>query len=89
MIGKRLGGPGDDLVNIFAQNRSINRGDYRVFEQRIADYIEQGSGTIKAQINIVFGFNARSSRPNRPVEIIYDVLFSDGTRFPRQAFPNP
>ena len=83
LIAKRLGGSGSDLANIVAQNRSINRGAYRVFEGRIASYIEDN--VVEALIEVIPRY--ADNVTERPSWIEYVIEFADGTVW-RQLFPN-
>jgi len=42
IIAKRLGGSGTDPKNIFAQCKAVNRGDMRVFEDKVAKAVQAG-----------------------------------------------
>lgn len=83
LIGKLLGGKGE-LGNVVAQFRGINRGQFRVFEQRIAKYLKENKG-VEAMLEVIPKYVGDSLRPDK---IEYSVKFSDDfTMF--QRFDNP
>lgn len=79
LIANRLGGLGNDLQNIVAQNR----GEFRVFEGNIARYIKDNG--VSALLKVVPKYGGKS----RPIAIEYFVEFSDGVKWPVERFLNP
>ncbi|CAH1207678.1 hypothetical protein PAECIP111893_02754 [Paenibacillus plantiphilus] len=81
-IGKKLGGLGGSTSgNIFPQNLSVNRGDYRELEKRIAKEV---SNDKEVNVKIRFDYDEGSTRPKK---IIYEVII-DGKKSVEE-FPNP
>jgi hypothetical protein len=67
-IGRNLGGRGGARSgNIFPQAPSVNRGDFRQFEQEIAEEVQAGK---KAFVRIKPRYTGGSTRP---YEILYQV----------------
>jgi hypothetical protein len=82
IIGKLLGGRGDVVDNLFAQNAHINRGAYRVFERRIADAAIAGS-TLKLKVTLKY-----AGKTKRVTGVIYEVWENGVPWVPKQTFGN-
>ena len=61
--------------NLIAQNRSLNRGDYKKLENTFADVLKDG-GTVEADYFIQY--KAGDARPIG-IEVDYKLTYSDGT----------
>ncbi len=74
IMANRLGGYGNEPINIFPQNFSINRGPYAQFEGKIYECIKNGA--TKATLNWQFIYD----NPSRtmPSEVHYSALFDSG-----------
>jgi len=73
ILANRLGGSGRDPVNIFPQNLSINRGQWRVFEDHIHDCVNQTSDRIAASLDWTFSYSGEGTRAT---SIVYCVKYS-------------
>ncbi len=84
VIGKLLGGKGGATSgNIISQNRSVNRGAYRTFERSIATKLKElGNGSARIKVSILYD----SKDAKRPAELLYSVIFSDGSTLARKFF---
>lgn len=74
IMANRLGGYGNQPINIFPQELSINRGAYAQFEKVIYDCIKSGAN--KASLSWVFTYS-NSSR-TMPSEVQYSAVFDKG-----------
>jgi len=81
VIGKRLGGSGG-VDHVFPQNPKINRGEFRVFEGRVADLVKT---TGSADISIRLKYSRGKTRPHT---IVYEAKGADGTIL-SEEFRNP
>jgi hypothetical protein len=81
LIARRLGGPGHLTNNLFPQLRAVNRGQYRMFEQRIAQFVAQGN-TVLVQIRLIY-----TGASTRPDGVVYTV-WHGGRVVLRQPFIN-
>ena len=80
-LAKRLGGSGG-VGHVFPQARSINRGQYKIFEAGIYKHVKQ-HGSAKIDISFFYP-NANSQMPER---IVYNYE-SGGEKF-QKIFNNP
>jgi len=71
ILAHRLGGPGNQPINIFPQKPSVNRGIYKSFEQKIYDCINNGTVTAK----LYWKFFYEDSSNTRPYEVYYNASF--------------
>jgi RHS repeat-associated protein len=81
IFANRLGGSGKDIENIFPQARNINRGEYRVFEGKVYDYVRQ-NGTVSATVDFTYEDSTAVAsevryRVYQGNKKIYDVTFSN------------
>jgi hypothetical protein len=67
-IAPRFKGP-TDAFNHFAQNRTVNRGRYRVMEDRWAQALKQGK---KVYVEIRPAYAGHSKRPFR-LDVKFDI----------------
>jgi len=85
ILANRLGGLGNEPINIFPQNSSVNRGIYAQFEDQIYDCVYGGA---QASLSWVFKYqNTSSTKPN---QVVYNVALkggSCGSGF-SETFPN-
>lgn len=74
ILANRLGGYGNQPINIFPQLLSINRGSYAQFEDKIYHCIQNGAS--QASLSWVFSYpNSTSTMPN---EVLYEATFDKG-----------
>lgn len=74
IMANRLGGYGNQPINIFPQQFSINRGLYAQFEDKIYHCIQSGS----SQASLSWVFKYRNSSSTMPYEVYYTALFDNG-----------
>jgi len=74
IMANRLGGYGNQPLNIFPQQLSINRGSYSSFEDTIYHCIQ--SGASQASLSWVFTYSNSSS--TMPYEVQYSAVFDKG-----------
>ena len=74
ILAHRLGGPGNQPINIFPQKASVNRGSYAQFEGDIYDCI--AGGAMSAYLTWTFKY----LHPNntKPETVVYTAAFSGG-----------
>lgn len=75
ILANRLGGPGNQPINIFPQDLTINRGSYAQFEDSIYKCITT-KGVSYADLSWVFSYSSTSR--TKPNSVKYDVKFTDG-----------
>lgn len=80
ILAKALGGPGG-VDNVFPQLKGKNRGDYRLFEKNVRQYI-QDYGTVDIEWQFRYGNGG-----TRPTEIVYDV-YQNGIKVLEGIFGN-
>tara|TARA_B100000902_G_scaffold257739_1_gene243969 strand:+ start:1110 stop:1676 length:567 start_codon:yes stop_codon:yes gene_type:complete len=74
ILANRLGGYGNEPLNIFPQDASINRGSYAQFENDIYYCIESGAKDASFQWNFIYE-NEMRTKPNK---VKYSVTFNGG-----------
>ena len=74
ILAHRLGGPGNQPINIFPQKPSVNRGIFSSFEQKIYDCVNNGSATA----NLYWEFYYEDYLHTRPYEVYYNASFIGG-----------
>lgn len=85
ILANRLGGPGNQPINIFPQDLSINRGSYAQFEGVIHDCIV--GGATSAALSWKFSYS--SSTKTKPNGVTYTANFTGGTcKDQTMSFPN-
>ena len=77
ILAHRLGGPGNQPINIFPQKPSVNRGTYESMENTIYQCIQTSSETVVA--NLSWNFYYKNESVTRPSTVIYSASFSGGT----------
>jgi len=76
ILANRLGGYGNQPINIFPQLLSINRGSYAQFEDKIYHCIQNGA----SQASLSWIFNYPNSTSTMPNEVIYEEIFDKGDK---------
>lgn len=74
ILAHRLGGPGNQPINIFPQDLSVNRGAYAQFEDKIYDCVAGGS---TGSLSWTFGYD--STKQTKPVKVTYKATFNGGS----------
>lgn len=86
ILAHRLGGPGNQPINIFPQDLSINRGSYAQYEDSIYTCITS-KGAIYANLSWVFSYD--SNNRTKPISVTYDVNYQSGScNFQTKTFTN-
>ncbi|WP_374567963.1 RHS repeat-associated core domain-containing protein [Nitratireductor sp. ZSWI3] len=75
---RNLGGSGTDPTNIFSQAVSVNRGQFRAYEQQIAARIKSTGQS--ANLRLTPSYSGNSWRPD---SLTYRAQFDDGTVWER------
>eukprot|EP01040_Poterioochromonas_malhamensis_P008133 gene8133-8797_t len=74
ILAHRLGGPGNQPINIFPQDLSVNRGAYAQFEDKIYDCVAAAtSGSLS------WSFTYASTSNTKPTGVEYKATFSGGS----------
>lgn len=76
ILAHRLGGPGNQPINIFPQDSSINRGSYAQYEDSIYQCITT-KGVSYADLSWTFLYS--STTKTKPNSVIYDVKYTGGS----------
>jgi hypothetical protein len=76
ILAHRLGGPGNQPINIFPQDLSINRGAYAQYEDGIYTCITT-KGVNYADLSWVFSYS--SNTKTKPISVTYDVKYTGGS----------
>lgn len=74
ILANRLGGYGNEPINIFPQAPSINRGAYAQFENNIYDCVQ--SGATSAHLHWLFTYG--NSTATKPIQVEYTASFLGG-----------
>jgi hypothetical protein len=74
ILANRLGGYGNEPMNIFPQASSINRGAYAQFENNIYDCVQSGATSTHLQ----WLFTYDNSTETKPVSVDYSASFLGG-----------
>ncbi len=74
ILANRLGGPGKIGINIFPQDRNINRGAYAQFEDDIYDCIVAGAQSARLEWSFVYVDGTRT----KPKSVTYTVTYTGG-----------
>ncbi|RAX06515.1 DNA/RNA non-specific endonuclease [Photorhabdus bodei] len=80
ILGNVLGGQGGKK-NVFPQLPEINRGQYRVFEDQVRQFIET-NGLVDIKWRFIYGNGG-----TRPTEVAY-LVYQDGQRILGKIFSN-
>jgi hypothetical protein len=76
ILANHLGGPGNQPINIFPQDLSINRGSYAQYEDSIYTCITE-KGVSYAELSWSFTYSSNSK--TKPISVKYDVYYTSGT----------
>lgn len=76
ILANRLGGPGNQPINIFPQDLSVNRGAYAQYEDMIYTCITT-KGVDYADLAWIFTYS--SNAKTKPIYVKYDVSYTGGT----------
>eukprot|EP01038_Epipyxis_sp_PR26KG_P009924 gene9924-13348_t len=76
ILAHRLGGLGNQPINIFPQDLSVNRGSYAQFEDTIYDCISVYGATSGA---LSWTFSYASTSNTKPNKVVYTAKFTGGT----------
>lgn len=76
ILANHLGGPGNQPINIFPQDLSINRGSYAQYEDSIYTCITT-KGVNYADLSWTFTYS--SNTKTKPINVKYDVHYTGGT----------
>ena len=74
ILAHRLGGLGNQPINIFPQDLSINRGAYAQFENKIYDCVKSGASSAALK----WTFQYESSSKTKPVKVTYTATMTGG-----------
>jgi hypothetical protein len=74
ILAHRLGGYGNQTINIFPQDLSINRGSYAQFENDIYDCIQSGASAG----DLSWKFSYETDMRTKPYEVEYEAVFDGG-----------
>jgi hypothetical protein len=75
ILAHRLGGPGNQPINIFPQSANVNRGIYAQFENSIYDCIVGGASSA----SLSWTFTYASTSHTKPDSVTYKATFSGGS----------
>lgn len=85
IMANRLGGYGNEPINIFPQKFSINRGPYAQFEGKIYECIKSGA----SQATLNWQFSYESANHTMPNKVMYSADFDKGDcTHIEDTFPN-
>ena len=74
IMANRLGGYGNEPINIFPQKFSINRGPYAQFEGKIYECIKSGAN----QATLNWNFSYETTNHTMPNKVVYSAQFDKG-----------
>jgi len=74
ILAHRLGGPGNQPINIFPQDLSVNRGSYAQFEDSIYDCVEGGAAAY-----LTWDFTYETTENTKPYKVKYTASFTGGS----------
>ena len=72
ILANRLGGYGNEPINIFPQDLSINRGSYSQFEAKIYDCMIDFDNT---EGNLSWSFHYENTNVTKPNKVDYQAIF--------------
>ena len=72
ILANRLGGYGNEPINIFPQDLSINRGSYAQFESKIYDCMIDFDD---AEGNLSWSFHYENNNATKPNKVDYQAVF--------------
>ena len=74
ILAHRLGGYGNQTINIFPQDLSVNRGSYAQFENNIYDCVMSGASSG----DLSWKFLYETDMKTKPYEVEYSAVFDGG-----------
>jgi hypothetical protein len=74
ILANRLGGYGNEPINIFPQDASMNRGTYAQFENNIYQCINDGAKSA----NLHWKFTYVNETQTKPISVEYSASFLGG-----------
>lgn len=74
ILAHRLGGPGNQPINIFPQDLSVNRGGYAQYEDQIYDCVMGG-----ASAKLSWTFTYQSTSHTKPYKVKYVADYTGGS----------
>lgn len=83
ILANRLGGYGNEPLNIFPQDPSTNRGIYSQMEGRIYDCMQEAN-----EGYLSWEFIYANSSSTKPINVIYSAEFDKGCEGMKETFPN-
>ena len=83
ILANRLGGYGNQPLNIFPQDPSTNRGIYAQMEGRIYDCMQEAN-----EGYLSWEFIYANSTSTKPINVIYSAEFDTGCEPMKETFPN-
>lgn len=75
ILAHRLGGPGNQPINIFPQDLSINRGAYAQYEDSIYHCITGGASSA----DLAWKFYYESTAKTKPYKLTYSAVYHGGS----------
>jgi hypothetical protein len=84
ILANRLGGPGNQPINIFPQDLSINRGAYAQYEDSIYSCFKSGA----TSASLAWTFSYESSSQTKPIKVVYKATFDKGCSDKSETFTN-
>ena len=75
ILANRLGGLGNQPINIFPQDSSINRGTWAQFEDNIYDCIQEGATSAELSWKFIY----ESTSHTKPYQVMYSVSYIGGS----------
>ena len=86
ILAHRLGGPGNQPINIFPQDLSVNRGSYAQYEDSIYQCIASKGAT---SADLYWSFTYSSNTHTKPNGVTYQVKYTGGSCMDTtKDFPN-
>lgn len=76
ILANHLGGPGNQPINIFPQDLTINRGSYAQYEDVIYTCITSKGVNFA---DLTWTFNYSSITQTKPISVKYDVKYTGGS----------
>lgn len=76
ILAHRLGGPGNQPINIIPQDSHVNRGEYSQFEDKIYQCIAAKGGT---SAKLSWSYKYQDSTKTKPISITYSVAVTGGS----------
>lgn len=73
ILAHRLGGPGNQPINIFPQDLSINRGSYAQYEDQINTCVSGGQNAA-----LSWTFTYESTEHTKPYKVKYSAAYTSG-----------